>query len=110
MDTMVFIERIAERVTKEVRHMEVIAHDPEGQRIKRLIVGACQESFALALPKDDGRTHHVTTEKDVQFKITGVEAKSAKTLPPANVAVPEVVCKTCDSLHDPRQQYDHAAT
>ena len=108
--TAEFLDRIAERVTKDIRHMDVISHDPEAQRIKRLIVAACQESFALALPRDDGMTRHVTSDKDIQFTVKGQEGlKDGKIVQEAMPAHHIAVCKICSAVHNPRGTYDHAA-
>lgn len=103
------IERIADRVTKSIRHMDVITHDPEAQRIKRLILEACHESLALAIPSADAATTHVTTDKDIQFRVEGVgQVKGAKVVQEAQPAPHFGICAVCSSLHDPRGTYDHA--
>ena len=104
------IDAIAEECVKEIRHMTVITHDPEGQRIKKLVIAACQQSFQLALPKNDGKTTHVTTDKDIQFKVEGIrEVKDAKIVQEAMQPY-FGLCHTCEppAIHDPRGTYDHA--
>jgi len=105
-----FIDRIAERVTKSIRHMDVITHDPEGQRIKKLVIAACNESLALAIPREDAPTTHVTSEKDIQFTVKGKEGlKDGKIVQEAMPAHHIAVCKICSAVHNPRGTYDHAA-
>jgi len=104
------LDSIAVRVTKEIRHMANIDHDPEGQRILKLVVAACQESYNLAIPPDDGKTTHVTTAKDIQFEIKGKEGiKGAKIVQEAMPAHHIAACGICLTVHDPRKVYDHSS-
>ena len=105
------IPRIAEECTKEIRHMDVITHDPEGQRIKGLVTAALWEFWKTLSPKDDGTTTHVTKRENIEFAVHGLEPEQ---LPPASSTgrPAEVVynglCHKCNRVHDPRLHYDHA--
>jgi hypothetical protein len=110
-DPAVLISQIAERSTKDIRHADVITHDPEGQRIRAIIVAACWAAYELALPKDDGKTSHVTTGENVKFVLHGLAPdalpKPSYTGQAADTVV-AVTCAQCKKIHDPRKQYDHA--
>lgn len=104
------LDSIAVRVTKEIRHMDRIDHDPEGQRILKLVSAALREAYNLSV--DEGKTTHthITTAKDIQFKVEGVtDVKDAKIVQEAMPAHSILACTICSKVHDPRQQYDHAA-
>jgi len=105
------ISQIAERGTKDIRHMDVITHDPESQRIKAIITRACWEAYELAAPKNT-ETVHVTTRENVAFVIHGLEPEQMtetwKGQPADQVFSGK--CAVCQLVHDPRQPYDHPAT
>ena len=104
------VDSIAEKRAKEIRHADVITHDPEGQRVKALISAALWDLYEFLFPKDDGITTHVTTQRDAPFVVHGLKetAVPALTLPAAQ-PVYVGVCGVCGEVHDPRRHYDHAA-
>ena len=104
------LDSIAVRVTKDIRHMDRIDHDPEGQRILQLVAAGLREAYNLAIPPDDGKTTHVTTAKDIQLEIKGIEGiKSAKVVQEAMPAHHISTCEICSTVHDPRRVYDHSS-
>ena len=105
------IPQLAERCAKDIRHADVISYDPEGQRIKSLITAACWAAYELAVPKDDGRTTHITTQANVKFAVHGLQSE---TIPEGWTGQAADVlyigtCATCKHVHDPHRQYDHPA-
>jgi hypothetical protein len=99
------IAKIVENCVKEIRHMDRIEHDPEAQRIKKLVFDACLNSFYLASPPDDGKTTHVTLAPE--------DVMSSSVAPHPSVTIPATKpstekCESCKSIHDPRKPYDHA--
>ncbi len=104
------LDSISVRVTKDIRHADKIdPHDPEAQRILQLVVAGLREAYNLAIPPDGGKTTHITTDKDIQFKLEGVAGiKEAKIVQEAMPAY-ATLCRICSAVHDPRTQYDHAA-
>jgi hypothetical protein len=104
------INSIAEKFAKTIRHADVISHDPEGQRIKGLIIGACWEAYELGVVQDTGITTTVTRPSDVAFVVGGMQMETTR---PAQISRPAEImyaglCAVCEKVHDPRLSYDHA--
>jgi hypothetical protein len=103
------IESISEKRAKEIRHADVISHDPEGQRIKSLLSAALWDFYEYLFPQDDGKTTTVTTRRDSPITTHGLHQPAGESQI-VEVATPIYVgvCARCKSVHDPRGSYDHA--
>lgn len=105
------IDPIATRCAKEIRHMETIDHDPEGLRIKALIVDSCYRLIETILPPDDGTTVHITRQNPQMEKvITPVEhIQNSRIVGEPATLLWTGICSVCNRIHDPRKEYGHAA-
>ena len=105
------IEPIATKFAKRVRHMESIDHDPEGQRVKKLLVECCYEVIETIVPPDDGTTVHVTRDNpQIEKVLTPAEhITNAHTVGRPAEPVWTGICTICNRIHDLRKDYGHAA-
>jgi hypothetical protein len=102
------IESLGVKYAKRVRHMENVSHDPEGQRVKKLMVEMIYEFVAVLLPPDDGTTTHLTKANPQLEKVIKPVEGTHGTIVGRPAQQPWMgLCEKCHFVHDLRGDYDH---